>query len=130
MLRKAGSPARGLMKEWVKMRRESEDVRRMLGYIEVYQQPSGFADGVIVSWITEGHAERVPQAIHQRDLFAGRIQLVGLAQVLVEEHRIKESERRVGPRQHGPAQPDQRSRRGFLQACASHLHRSALSAVE
>ena len=46
-------------------------MRTMLEQIEIYQQPSGFADGVIVSWITEKSAERVPQAIHQRDLFAG-----------------------------------------------------------
>ena len=39
VLRKAGSSARGLMRPWVKLRRESEDARKMLEHIEVVTPP-------------------------------------------------------------------------------------------
>ena len=75
--RVAGSSARGLLGAWVRMRRESEKVRSMLQVIEVYQQPSGFVDSVIMSWITERAAVEVPVALHQRDLFAGALSQSG-----------------------------------------------------
>jgi hypothetical protein len=73
VMRRAGSSARGLLKQWVKLRQESAEVRTMLESIDVYQQPSGFTDSVIMAWVLEAQSERVPQAIHQRDLFAAAL---------------------------------------------------------
>ena len=73
VLRKAGSNSRGLLKAWVELRRTSAEARRMLEDVDVYQQPAGFADSVVTSWITERSSEVHVQAIHQRDLFAGAL---------------------------------------------------------
>ena len=69
-VRRAGTSARGLMKGFVKLRRESAEVRTVLEKIEVMQQPSAFADSIIVSWHVEAQSERISQAVRQRDLFA------------------------------------------------------------
>jgi hypothetical protein len=45
----------------------------MLKNIEIYQQPAGFSDSIIMSWMIERSSEEVPQAIHQRDLFAAAL---------------------------------------------------------
>jgi len=71
VVRRAGSSARGLLKAWVELRRSSQAVRGMLKKIDVYQQPSGFSDAIVTSWIVAEGAKHVPVAIHQRDLFAG-----------------------------------------------------------
>ena len=73
IVRKAGQSARGLLKSWVELRRSSAEVRTMLESIEVMQQPSGFADSVIVQWHLEAQSKRYPQAIHQKDLFAAAL---------------------------------------------------------
>jgi hypothetical protein len=73
IVRKAGQSARGLLKSWVDLRRSSVEVRTMLESIEVMQQPSGFADSVIVQWHIEAQAKRYPQSIHQKDLFAAAL---------------------------------------------------------
>lgn len=45
----------------------------MLEEVRVFQQPSGFVDSVIMTWIMEAEAEEIPVSIHQRDLFAAAL---------------------------------------------------------
>ena len=52
VFRKAGTSARGLLKAWVNLRKQSAEVREWLKDIEVYQQPAGFMDGIVYAWRT------------------------------------------------------------------------------
>ena len=45
----------------------------MLEKVSVYQQPSGFADAIVSSWICQEVAAETPVSIWQRDLFAGAL---------------------------------------------------------
>ena len=67
------------MRKWVDLRKNNTEVRRMLEKIEVYQQPSGFVDNVIFSWITQAQAEHTACSFEQRDLFASPISEDGKA---------------------------------------------------
>jgi len=69
VVRKAGTWTRGILRSWVKLRRESAEVREMLTRVMVLQQPAGFVDGVIMKWLIEDLAERFPLMVHQRDMF-------------------------------------------------------------
>ncbi len=42
ILRKAGASARGVLRSWVKLRREPAEARRMLEKFEIFQQPAAF----------------------------------------------------------------------------------------
>ena len=53
VLRKKGTHAKGLLKNWVKLRRENPVAREMLERIEVMQQPSGFQDSIVSKWRIE-----------------------------------------------------------------------------
>ena len=72
-VRKAGSSAGNLMLSWRKLRDHgSEETKSFLKSIEVMQQPSAFADGVICSWTAEMRCRReAPQMVVVRDMFAG-----------------------------------------------------------
>lgn len=70
VLRKAGQSTRGVMRSWVKLRRESAEVRKWLEVVEVYQQPAAFVDSIVMSWIVSKLAAEHPLSIHQRDMFA------------------------------------------------------------
>ena len=73
VMRRAGSKARGLMRPWIELRKSSPEARKMLEVIDVYQQPNGFVDSIVMAWVTERASERIPIALHQRDLFAGAL---------------------------------------------------------
>ena len=45
----------------------------MLEDIEVFQQPAGFVDEIIMVWHLQLQAKRYPQCLHQRDLFAASL---------------------------------------------------------
>ena len=62
---KAGTKCGLLMRKWVDLRKNNPEVRRMLEKIEVYQQPSGFVDNVIFSWITQAQAEHTGCSFEQ-----------------------------------------------------------------
>ena len=66
VLRKAGTSARGLLRNWVKLRRENPVAREMLKDIEIMQQPSGFQDSIISTWRIESQSE--VQRLTSRDL--------------------------------------------------------------
>ena len=72
-VRKAGSSAGNLMLSWRQLRDHgSEETKSYLKSIEVMQQPSAFADGVICSWTAEMRCRReAPQMVVVRDMFAG-----------------------------------------------------------
>lgn len=73
VVRKAGQSTRGVMRAWVKLRRESEEVRRMLAAVEIYQQPAGFVDSVIMTWMIQALAREHSLSIHQRDMFSAAL---------------------------------------------------------
>ena len=60
----------------------------MLEKIEVYQQPAGFVDNVIFSWITKHQAETTTASLEQRDLFASPLSENGKA-VAFLSHQIQ-----------------------------------------
>ena len=68
VVRRAGTSARGLLRSWVKLRRENEDVRRMLEKVEVMQQPAGFSDSIIAKWRIEQMCVENVGVLHSRDL--------------------------------------------------------------
>jgi len=72
-VRKAGTSAGKLLSSWRKLRDSGdEEVKRLLGHIEIMQQPAAFADGVIIAWIAElRQREGIARAISVRDMFAG-----------------------------------------------------------
>ena len=78
-VRPAGKKVPQLMKHWVKLRRENPEVRKMLEKVEVYQQPAGFVDNVIFSWITKEQAKTCVGSVEQRDLFASPLSENGKA---------------------------------------------------
>ena len=51
----------------------------MLEKLEVYQQPAGFVDNIIFSWIAKGQAQWCSASVEQRDLFASPIRECGKA---------------------------------------------------
>ena len=69
VLRKAGTSARALLKNWVKLRRENPVAREMLKKVEIMQQPSGFQDSIISKWRIEAMSEG-GQRLTSRDLNA------------------------------------------------------------
>ena len=74
-VRKAGTPAGQIMRSWRDLKYSDDaEVRGWLEDIEVMQQPSAFADGVIVPWIQEMRLnEGYDTMITVRDLFAGAL---------------------------------------------------------
>lgn len=54
-------------------RKTSDPCREMMKHVRVYQQPAGFVDAIIMTWIIEDHSSEVVQCIHQRDLFAAAL---------------------------------------------------------
>ena len=68
VVRRAGTSARGLLRSWVKLRRENADVRRMLEKVEVMQQPAGFSDSIIAKWRIEQMCVENVGVLHSRDL--------------------------------------------------------------
>jgi hypothetical protein len=64
---KKGGSAGKIMRSWRLLRREKPEWFRK---VSVYEQPSGFVDGVIQSWMMEELAESVGPAVWQRDCFA------------------------------------------------------------
>jgi len=73
VLRKAGQSTKGVMRTWVELRRESEEVRNMLKHVDIYQQPSGFNDSITMSWMHEELSREHVVAIHQRDMFGAAL---------------------------------------------------------
>ena len=71
-VRKAGQKVPNLM-TWVQLRQEGPVVRKMLEKVDVYQQPSGFVDNIISSWIAKSQAQWCTGSVEQRDLFASSI---------------------------------------------------------
>ena len=70
-VRPQGSKAGGLMSSWRQLRDHgTEFEKELVNKFDIYQQPAGFCDGVIVSWTTEARAAEVPQCLHVRDAFA------------------------------------------------------------
>ena len=65
--RKKGDSAGKIMRSWRLLRRDKPEWFKK---VQVYQQPSGFVDGVIQSWMIEDLAESVGPAVWQRDCFA------------------------------------------------------------
>ncbi len=66
-MRLKGQSSGKLMVGWRKLRQEKPE---WLQKVHVYQQPSGYVDSVVQSWITEDLAEIVGPGIFQRDCFA------------------------------------------------------------
>ena len=73
VVRKKGESAGALMKSWRQLRDSGDEkVKGYLNEVEVMQQPAGFCDSVIVSWICEMRTrEGYAQMIVLRDMFAG-----------------------------------------------------------
>ena len=67
IVRLKGQSSGKLMVGWRKLRQEKPE---WFQKVHVYQQPSGYVDSVIQSWITEDLAEIVGPGIFQRDCFA------------------------------------------------------------
>jgi len=67
---KEGASAGKLMWSLVELRKIKPELFKGL---VVYQQPAAFVDEIIQAWMIRDSAERVPQAIHQRDLFAAAL---------------------------------------------------------
>ena len=87
-VRPAGSPVPKLMRAWVILRRENPEVRKMLEKIEVYQQPAGFVDNVVFSWMSKNQAKTCVGSVEQRDLFASPLSENGKA-VSFLSHQIQ-----------------------------------------
>ena len=68
--RKAGDGAKNTMHELVEMRKKRPELFEDL---VIMQQPAAFSDEIIEKWIIEDAALRVPQGLHQRDLFAAAL---------------------------------------------------------
>ena len=79
VVRKAGQLVPKTMRAWVELRKNNPEVRKMLEKIEVYQQPSGFVDNIVFTWITEAQAQHTSCSLEQRDLFASPISEDGKA---------------------------------------------------
>ena len=72
VVRPEGKLVGNLMQAWRELRdKGSAEERELLSNFEIMQQPAGFCDGIILSWITELRAEEVPQCVHVRDAFGG-----------------------------------------------------------
>jgi len=69
-VQKQGASAGKLMWSLVELRKEKPEAFKGL---VVYQQPAAFVDEIIQAWMIKDSASRVPQAIHQRDLFAAAL---------------------------------------------------------
>ena len=71
IVRPQGSKAGSLMSGWRQLRDHGTDFEKeLVNKFDIYQQPAGFCDGVIVSWTAEARAAEVPQCLHVRDAFA------------------------------------------------------------
>ena len=84
VFRKGGTSAGGVMRQWVKLRAQHPD---MFSQMEVYQQPAGFMDEIILVWSRQSFQKKYPQAVWQRDLFsaalsAGSRRAMSLAQII------------------------------------------------
>jgi hypothetical protein len=84
VFRKGGTSAGGVMRQWVKLRAQHPD---MFSQMEVYQQPAGFMDEIILVWSLQSFQKKYPQAVWQRDLFsaalsAGSRRAMSLAQII------------------------------------------------
>lgn len=66
----AGQSARGLMRSYVELRKKEPNLFLNL---EVFQQPAAYMDEITTVWAIEDLAQRCPQAVHQRDLFAAAL---------------------------------------------------------
>ena len=63
-------------------------MRKMLEKIEVYQQPAGFVDNVVFSWMSKNQAKTCVGSVEQRDLFASPLSENGKA-VSFLSHQIQ-----------------------------------------
>ena len=63
----AGNSAGKLMLPWRRLRESNPELFEDLA---VYQQPAGYVDSVILTWMVEEQAELFPQTLWQRDCFA------------------------------------------------------------
>ena len=70
VIRKAGDSAKKLMYEVVELRKRSPE---LFVDLVVFQQPAAFMDEIIQTWVIQDSADRIPQGIHQRDLFAAAL---------------------------------------------------------
>ena len=68
--RKAGTSTKGLMASYVELRKRRPELFKNL---VVFQQPAAWMDEITQLWAIEDLARRVPQAVHQRDLFAAAL---------------------------------------------------------
>ena len=61
-----------LMQHWRDLRdKGTPEEKELISQFEIMQQPAGYCDSIIMSWITEMRAEEVGQCIHVRDAFGG-----------------------------------------------------------
>ena len=67
---KAGQSSRGLMKSYVDLRKAKPE---LFDGLVLLQQPAAYMDEITTVWTIEDGASRVPQAVHQRDLFSAAL---------------------------------------------------------
>ena len=67
---KAGASSRGLLRSYVELRKRRPEIFEGL---VIMQQPAAYMDEITTVWAIEDLAERVPQAVHQRDLFSAAL---------------------------------------------------------